>query len=813
MPPLANERLETSTVKRSIKRGLSLAFSRTTLLWFLTALAIVFGVVFLVSSRVARPADAYPSGVTTLDEAQICLVAGQSSNPPSVACDWKVARLPQQFVGRRGWSKLDKRLTDDAWVKVEFNLDRVPGEGVSLLTTSFSRTGRVFLNSELLASIGPMTDPLPLNWNRAQLFGLPPAMLRVGANELEIQVRHYIWEEGALSTLHLGPEATMRPIFKRRVLWQNDSIEIIGAITGAIGLVMLGVWILRRSEASYFWFGCTCLVWTVCNLDYYVSSPPIAPVRWESFVFQVTVLRAVLTCIFILRYCKRRMPKLEAGLWAYFLIGAVGSITGTLPTSLAVLWFLGPLLSTPFTAGLLIVEGMKRNVLDGGFVFVAAVAQSTLSWYDAWLYTTEQVGPIYLAEYSTLLYVLAVGLSLIRHFVASLTGYERQHAVALESLEQAKRATKERNLFFSMVSHELKSPLQSIITVLATEDSRARGRERRDSLKRIGLAVKNIEAQIRDLFVLSVGDDAKLEMRSETFEVGELIEGVAYGVSDLAAGKSLIVRVDRKADRLFVATDPKRVEQILLNLVENAIKYTPAGIIELSYGLDSETSLRISVADTGVGIPQEHLDKIFVPYRRFGLLDREHNSLGIGLAVVQTLVTHLGGTCDVNSTPGIGSTFSVTIPVAVEREEPDECDDDDAVRILIVDDRQEMLNDLSEVAETLGYQVETASSAPQASNQLAVSAFDVVLIDLDMPVKNGYELASEIRRSDGPNVQTPLVAISAGSLQVRAFESAHALWPFDSFEQKPIDARAMRRIVEARTRRADAVEPDPTQPR
>ena len=191
-----------------------------------------------------------------------------------------------------------------------------------------------------------------------------------------------------------------------------------------------------------------------------------------------------------------------------------------------------------------------------------------------------------------------------------------------------------------------------------------------------------------------------------------------------------------------------------------------------------------------------------MPYKRFGLLERNHNSLGIGLAVVQTLLTHLGGACIVDSTPGQGSTFTVRIPVALEKEVVQNDLSQDAVHVLIVDDRPDMLGDLRDVAQMLGYHVDIAGSAPIASNQLAVSAYDVVLIDLDMPVKNGFELASEIRRNGGPNSGTCLVAVSAGDPRAHGFDTAGdaPLWPFDSFEQKPVDDRAMKRIVETRTR-------------
>jgi CheY-like chemotaxis protein len=106
------------------------------------------------------------------------------------------------------------------------------------------------------------------------------------------------------------------------------------------------------------------------------------------------------------------------------------------------------------------------------------------------------------------------------------------------------------------------------------------------------------------------------------------------------------------------------------------------------------------------------------------------------------------------------------------------------------------------VAQLLGYHVDVANSAPVASNQLAVFAYDVVLVDLDMPVKNGIELASEIRRGDGPNSGTCLVAVSAGDPRAHGVDTSDParLWPFDAYEQKPIDERAMKRIVETRAR-------------
>jgi signal transduction histidine kinase/CheY-like chemotaxis protein len=732
--------------------------------------------------------DLASQGVTTLTDARFCRLDGMHDAIPGADCGWKPAPLPKQ------WRPAGRRM-GDAWFKAAFQLATVPEGGLALYATTFNRTGRVFVNGQRVREIGAMVYPLPLNWNRSQFVVVPAVMLRPGPNEIEIQQRQYADEEAYLSALRLGPEAGLRPVWERRVFLQNELPEILGAITGTIGFVMIGVWLFRRSEASYFWFGCTCLVWTLSAMDYFLRVEPLPTDVWGRFAFGANVLSAVCLCMFVLRYCGRRQKRVEAAIWAYFIAGATALATTSPSETWLSLWFLGTLVSTQYFAFLLVRQGLRRNLFEGAALCVAAVTDTVLSWHDAWLFAIDVPEPFFLAHYGKPLYVVVIGVSLIRHFAASLTGIEKQNALTLRALDDAQQATKDKNLFFSMVSHELKSPLQSIITVLATEDKRAAGRERREALKKIQWAVRYMEAQIRDLFVLSVGEAGKLEMRSEPFEVGELVDEVVASVSALAAGKSLALEVHRPDDFLFVATDPKRIEQVLLNLVENAVKYTAAGSVSIDYGLETPTLLRITVSDTGIGIPREYIDKLFVPYRRFALLDREHNSLGIGLAVVQTLMTHLGGECSVQSTPQVGSTFTVRVPVAVVHDDTPEESSQETLRVLIVDDRPDMLANLKEVAQTLGYHVETAGSAPQASNNLAVSHYDVVLIDLDMPVKNGRELASEIRRSDGPNNGTCLVAISAGGLTA---QDDPGMWPFDSFEQKPIDARSMKRIVETR---------------
>jgi|GEM_PF-735029 len=764
----------------------------------LFALALASLLAWIAPAPAGAQALVDPAKVTVLDQAQVCVQAGVHDTIPGPDCAWKAVKLRHVVKSQYQVASID------SWFKVAFRLDAVPADGLAFYTTTFIRTGRVFVNSAQVSTVGSVVEPLPQNWNRSQFLILPAAMLKPGLNELQIQVREYGWNGGMLGKIRLGPEAVLRPTWEHKLFWQNEVIKLGSVVTMTLGMIIFGVWLFRRSEAMYFWFACACLVWTVNSADLYVAYTWLPPVAWEKMTLITNVLRGVVLFMFILRYGGWRKPRLEAVMWIYFGAGAIALAVDSWPMYWVDLWFLATLPASLYFTWMIGRAGLNRSWWEGVLMFLAAASETSLGMYDLWQFAMHpgEGEPIYLAHYATLIYVLVIGMVLVGHFVASMRGYERQLALTNQALDDVHRATREKNLFFSMVSHELKSPLQSIITVLATEDRRAEGRERRQSLKKIARAVRHMEAQIRDLFVLSLGEAGKLEMRSETFEVGDLVDEAVSTVSELASAKSLRLEVTRPDDGLFVATDPKRVEQILLNLLENAVKYTQAGSVSVAYGLEEGPTLRIAVSDTGMGIAREHIAQLFVPYRRFGLVDREHNSLGIGLAVVQTLLTHLGGDCVVDSTPGTGSTFTVRIPVALEKEAPADDRPQDAVQVLIVDDRPDMLGDLREVAQMLGYQVDVAGSAPVAANQLAVAAYDVVLIDLDMPVKNGIELASETRRGDGPNSRSCLVAVSAGDPRAHGIDTSDParLWPFDSYEQKPLDQRAMKRIVETRAR-------------
>jgi CheY-like chemotaxis protein len=184
------------------------------------------------------------------------------------------------------------------------------------------------------------------------------------------------------------------------------------------------------------------------------------------------------------------------------------------------------------------------------------------------------------------------------------------------------------------------------------------------------------------------------------------------------------------------------------------------------------------------------LPTLLTPDRAITGSARRGEGSGIGLAIVRTLVDHLGGQIEVTSQLGKGTTFRVAIPA-----EPVDNDDDEAApdaatgRVLIVDDRDDVLDALASVLDELGFECDRATSAAVAANLLASRPYDAALLDIEMPIKGGAELAAETRRGKGPNANTRFIAMSAGELDDDTKRR------FDACLTKPIDHGALRHAV------------------
>ena len=348
-----------------------------------------------------------------------------------------------------------------------------------------------------------------------------------------------------------------------------------------------------------------------------------------------------------------------------------------------------------------------------------------------------------------------------------------------------------RSTFLAKVSHELRSPLQTIVSALdvfemrhahgAADDDQLIARMRRSSML--------LNTQLRDLLTLARGQAGRLELRPEPFEACSLVEGVALAARDSAHEKGLTLDLQLPQDAVFVVADGSRIDQVLTNLVVNSIRYTDHGSVSVTlHPYDRPAGrLRFTISDTGPGIRADRLPTLFQPETPGTTTDRKGEGSGIGLAVVRTLLEHLGGSVSVRSEVGVGTRFDLDIPAElIDSEEPAAATPNTRDRVLIVDDREDVLSGLTSVVHELGFDCDRASTTAAAATLLAARRYHAVLFDIQMPGKSGADLATETRRGTGPNRCTRMLGMSAAEVTAQYSDG-----PFDACLAKPIDRAAL----------------------
>ena len=392
-----------------------------------------------------------------------------------------------------------------------------------------------------------------------------------------------------------------------------------------------------------------------------------------------------------------------------------------------------------------------------------------------------------------LVLLLVVSVMFVLLLRVSRAGAAREAA-----LEAERKAVKTKMQFLGMVSHELRSPLQSIVSALDVLESRRALPEQTELTRLIRRSSNELAVQLRDMLTLARGQTGRIELRPDVFEACELVQELVGELRPTATAKGLRLVAQTPGEPIFVVADGVRIGQLLHNLVGNAVRYTEHGSVTVRLealvgnSLDSGATMNIVVVDTGPGLPETALTTVTqgVEAAQYGEGERR----GIGLAVVFALLQQLDGDVQVTTTAGGGTTFTLVIPVvAAEDQRPEEGAGEG--RLLVVDDRTDLLVGFANVCADLEVACDTALSAATALNLLAAHAYGAVLIDLDMPGKTGTELATEVKAS-GLNKGARLIAMTAGSGPTEG-----GLEVFDLVLEKPIGRDKVATIMQAQRKR------------
>jgi PAS domain S-box-containing protein len=358
---------------------------------------------------------------------------------------------------------------------------------------------------------------------------------------------------------------------------------------------------------------------------------------------------------------------------------------------------------------------------------------------------------------------------------------ERKHAeiATLEAKEKAEEATRAKEQFLSTMSHELRTPMNSVIgisNILLDESPRP---DQVENLNILKFSAINLLAIINDILDLSKIEAGKMEFLKEDFDLHYTLINIkrAHAFRAEEKGIKILLQVDESLPNILKG-DAHRLNQVLNNLVSNAVKFTEQGTVNLHVGIEEETEqnvrLKITVADTGIGIPSDKLEYIF---QSFGQASAEtaqkYGGTGLGLAITQKLVLLQGGAIQVSSKLGKGTTFTVGLTyergnVLYRNEKPmlpAESSKLDNVRILLVDDNVINQKVAIKFLSRWKAQVTTANNGQEAIDKHLAGDYDLILMDLQMPVMDGLEATGLIRKMDEPvKASVPIIALTAAAM-------------------------------------------------
>jgi two-component system CheB/CheR fusion protein len=366
-----------------------------------------------------------------------------------------------------------------------------------------------------------------------------------------------------------------------------------------------------------------------------------------------------------------------------------------------------------------------------------------------------------------------------------------------EIRQQLEAANAMRSEFLAVLSHELKNPLNLILMNAELISRTAQVANTAGVNRAVEIIRHTVHAQsqiIDDLLDLSRLTTGKLALRRAAVELRPVIEQIVDAVRRDAQDKGVTVQVEGEDCTLFA--DMVRVEQIIWNLIRNAIKFTPAGgKVTLRLGIDAGYGT-IEVADTGRGIEPQFLNAIFDMFHQVGekASTRRQGGMGIGLALVKSLAELQGGRVEANSAGiDLGARFTVWLPLFKGTQGNDQADTPLAGlfqdrRVLVVDDDAETLDVLASLLRSEGAVVTPASSARQALTEAAAGEFDLVLSDIAMPGMDGLELMHELRASER-YARVPAIAISGFGRPADIERSKAA--GFDAHLPKPLSLEAL----------------------
>ena len=351
--------------------------------------------------------------------------------------------------------------------------------------------------------------------------------------------------------------------------------------------------------------------------------------------------------------------------------------------------------------------------------------------------------------------------------ISDFTEIKEYNQTLINAMNETKNANLAKRNFLSSMSHEIRTPITTIIGLTELSAIEINNPDKiKENLLNINQASNHLLSLVNDILEFSKIESGKIEIKKAPFLVDDLITSTLSIIKPQANVKSISLLIFNHTTVKRIIGDFKKLKQILINILNNSIKYTnPNGEISLTINEeinDNIVNLVFISKDNGIGMSDERLKKLFIPYER-----ENYESLGTGLGLVITkdIITLMGGSIHVDSKINEGTTVTINIPFEISNEINSDVTtnyDFSSMKILLVEDNQINLKIIREFLTFKGAKVTTCDNGKKAVQKCLKESFDVVLMDIQMPVLNGYDATVQIRKN---GYQKPIVALTANAFK------------------------------------------------
>lgn len=704
-----------------------------------------------------------------------------------------------------------KKYSRDGFATYRLLIKTKPGSGILTLKTKYMFSAyKLWVNGKLVCFRGVVgrtrTECLP-RW--------APDIVSFASDqkvqEVVVQISSFGFSRSGLARrVLLGTETQLHNSSKFLL---GIDMFLFGSFV-IMGIYHLCLFLLRRNDYALFYFGIICLL-----------------VALRTVLMGEMVLYSLLPDLHIEVYMKLSMLTLHVGLpvfvmslqalypqesprWFVIFSQATGLffslITIFTPDSINS-YFLLPyeIIATLIVVGLVVIIGravfQKR---DGAYIMAVGTGIFFLAAINDAMSDSGLIRSPLILPFGVFALPFAQSLMLIWRYSKSFTTVEvlSERLLSLDKLKDE---------FLANTSHELRTPLNGIVGIAESMMEGAAGKLDKRQAYQLSLIIssgKRLASLVNDILDFAKLRNNEIMLQKKPVALQQVVEIVLALSEPLARARSLTL-INRLDNTLpLVEADENRVQQILHNLVGNAIKYTESGWVEISARVKGGY-LEVTVADTGIGIPEDKFDKIFMSFEQLdGSIAREHNGTGLGLSISKRLVELHGGTISVVSTVGKGSKFTFTLPLNTQKQEtvlrtvrevkllslpvagPPEKPKalpHNAPRILVVDDEPVNLQVMTNYLILENYIVETASNGEEALrliNERSGKDFDLVVLDIMMPRMSGYQMCRLLREKYSL-INLPVLMLTARNRTediIAGFQSGA-----NDYLSKPFDKREL----------------------